>query len=177
MKLIFSVFVLALGLVSLSQEPPKLLPPSPIPQTTGDSMESSMPPSAIDGSSVSNMFIYDPTGKRDPFEPESELLKIDTSEPISSQVDSGPVKPKRNLESLEYFDLSQLKVSAIIWNTKKPRAMILDPNGVMHTVRLRTRIGQRNGFVVAIREGEVLVVEYVQQNGTWTKTFNVLNLR
>lgn len=132
----------------------------------------------VDSTVNTNVFIYDPTGKRDPFQAESEIPKEETTQSATAKTaEQSTSIPKRGLEALEFFDLSQLKVTAIIWNTKKPRAMVVDPNGVMHTVKIKTRIGQRNGFVVAIREGEIVVVEYIQQDGNWTKTFNVLHLR
>lgn len=127
----------------------------------------------------SETFSYDPVGKRDPFQPESDK-ESDVPEDISGQGKRMPTPaplPQRELEPLELFDLTQLKISAIIWDTKKPRAMLTDPSGASHIVKLKSRIGKKNGFVVSIREGEVVVVEYDAELDQWVKSFKVLELR
>lgn len=124
-------------------------------------------------------YTYDPTGKRDPFRPEDEkevLSDDSTGGVVKHSQGPAPLAP-RELEPLEAFDLTQLKVSAIIWDVKNPRALVRDPNGGTHTLRIKTRLGRRNGFVVAIREGEIVVVEYDVESDQWVKSFKVLELR
>jgi type IV pilus assembly protein PilP len=56
--------------------------------------------------------------------------------------------------------------------------MVVDPAGGVHYLKVKTRIGRKNGFVAAIREGEVVVTEYnTEENGQYTKIFKVLELR
>ena len=63
------------------------------------------------------------------------------------------------LEPLQKFALSQLKVVGIIWDVGKPKALIEDPAGKSHIVIENTKMGPDMGYVAAIREGEVIVVE------------------
>ena len=80
---------------------------------------------------------YDPAGKPDPFrsfvrrEPELE----------------------DNQSPLERFDLSQLSVSAIMWGTDRPHALITDPAGKGYIVSEGAAIGKNKGRVVKIRRG------------------------
>jgi type IV pilus assembly protein PilP len=123
---------------------------------------------------VAETFTYDPTGKRDPFEP--DLGKEQEVRALPQELQR-PEASSRALESLEAFDLTQLRVAAIIWDTKIPRAMVIDPSGGTHYIKAKSRIGRKNGFVAAIREGEIVVIEYNQENGQYTKVFKVLELR
>jgi type IV pilus assembly protein PilP len=168
------------------EAPPVPPPPEVTTATTAESSEPPAPPASpppgvpeVPLPPGSESFVYDPAGKRDPFQPEP-----DKSTP---QLEGTPVQgrrlptpaplPQREREPLESFDLFQLKVSAIIWDTKNPRAMLIDPVGNTHVVKLKTRVGKNNGFVVAIREGEVVVVEYNAELDQWVKSFKVLELR
>lgn len=93
-------------------------------------------------------FIYDPKGRRDPFKPYTEVLPAEESD-----MPAGPVMP------LQRFDLDQLQLIGIIWDVRDPKAMFLDPNSRIYTVGRDERIGRNNGYVAAIREGEVVVIE------------------
>lgn len=142
------------------------------------------PPNEPGATAPTDAFVYDPTGKRDPFEPDLpreaiQQPKVIQETPVTQEETAEQQTPKqtRPLEPLEAYDLSQLKVSAIIWDTKNPRAMITDPQRGTHYVKLKTRIGRHNGFIAAIREGEIVVVEYGQENGQYTKYFKILELR
>lgn len=126
-------------------------------------------------------FIYDPTGKRDPFDPNlggpTEAAPAPTIEEPEMPTET-IVRRDRPLDPLEAYDLAQIKVEAVIWDTKSPRAMLRDPQGGVHYVKIKSRIGKKDGFVVAIREGEVVVVEYApDSNGQFIKTFKALELR
>lgn len=159
-------------------------PPS-APEIPNDIPNDVPPVSPDDAANLANVFnpsneafIYDPTGKRDPFDPNlgttapEQVLSIDEpDEPVA-------VKSSRSLEPLEGFDLAQIRVEAVIWDTKNPRAMVRDPQGGIHYIKVKSRIGKKDGFVVAIREGEVVVVEYApDSNGQYIKSFKALELR
>ncbi len=92
-------------------------------------------------------FVYDPSGKRDPFQPFdfSPRVVIDES-----------------LPPLERYDVSQLRTAAILTDANGERfAMIEDGSGKGHPVRIGTRVGNRNGTVVSIDEKQVNVLESV----------------
>lgn len=48
---------------------------------------------------------------------------------------------------------------AIIWNVKRPKALISDKNKKTHIFYLNERIGNNSGIITAIRNGEVVVKE------------------
>jgi type IV pilus assembly protein PilP len=87
---------------------------------------------------------YDPTGKPDPFRSFVRLQE---------ELDEGVTTP------LERFDLSQLQVTAIIWSSERPRALIRDPAGKGYIVSAGTPIGKNKGRVVSIEDNLVLVKE------------------
>jgi type IV pilus assembly protein PilP len=107
-------------------------------------------------------YTYDPTGRRDPFMPFGATSVLAQPMPMAPSVPNSLVPPSEN--SLTLFDLAQLKVVAIVWDVKDPKAMILDPKGKLHMLHKDSLIGRNNGFVYTIREGEVVVIEPVQND-------------
>lgn len=107
-------------------------------------------------------YTYDPTGRRDPFMPFGATSVLAQPMPMAPSVPNSLVPPSEN--SLTLFDLAQLKVVAIVWDVKDPKAMILDPKGKLHMLHKDSPIGRNNGFVYTIREGEVVVIEPVQND-------------
>lgn len=113
---------------------------------------------------------YDPTGLRDPFKPYKIFKNV------------GPVGGKGGgggaiLEPLQRMDLDKLLVVGILWAVKNPRAVIKDTSGGLHTIQLYSKIGRHNGYVAAIREGEVVVLESFEEDGKMNKQFRILELR
>ena len=110
-------------------------------------------------------FTYDPTGKRDPFESFdfSPDGKIDMSKP-----------------PLERYALGQLKVTAILSDFKiagNRTAIVEDATGKGYSIRKGTRLGNRDGVVVAIDEDKIHVVEsIVDFTGVAKKYPAVMNL-
>lgn len=127
-------------------------------------------------------YTYDPSGRRDPFRPfgQSQItakipipIKIPTSGTPVPAAPSSPVLA----EPLQQFDLAQLKVVGIVWEVRNPKAMIQDPLKKLHLVQKESKIGRNNGFVAAIREGEVIVVEpTVGEGGLQTASTRVMIL-
>lgn len=113
-------------------------------------------------------YVYDPVGRRDPFRPFR-----DTKVGVGQLV----VQRERPLEALENFDVKALEVVAIIWGITKPKALIQDPNKVIHTVVKGMRIGKNDGVVAEIREGEVVVMELFDQNGKVVKEPFILPIK
>ena len=91
-------------------------------------------------------YVYDPEGKRDPFR--SVLLEMANAE--ASDVPRAP---------LEQFELQQLALSAIIWDSNRPRALVTDPGGRSFVIMKGSRIGKNAGRVVHIGDNLVLVKE------------------
>ena len=110
-------------------------------------------------------FDYKPRQRRDPFFP--PVL----DQPVPMGARHGP------LVGLQKFDLSALKLIGIVWDVKRPRAMISDPLGKVHVVGPNAKIGLRNGYIAVIREGEIVVVETMEGDaGRLTTTAQVVKL-
>ena len=95
---------------------------------------------------VPHDYIYDSTGKRDPF----RNFKWERPDRRLNQDISGP---------LEQFDLSQLQVVAVVWKTGNARALVQDPSGMSYIVAEGARLGKNEGTIIAINDNEVRVKE------------------
>jgi len=101
-----------------------------------------------EGKKVKSMsFVYDPTGKADPFKP--FILEAKRSKEIM----------EKSLQPLQRYELSQLKLVGIIWNIDNPRALIEDAAGKGYIVTRGTFIGKNGGRVADILPGEIIVIE------------------
>lgn len=105
---------------------------------------------------------YDPAARRDPF----KAFRV-----------ARPVDPlKLILEPLQKFEIEKLQVIGILWDVRVPRAMIKDPDGAVHTVIKNSKVGRNEGFVAVIREGEIVVVETLYEDGKVLKETRVMEL-
>lgn len=90
-------------------------------------------------------FSYDPNGRRDPF----RSTAWDKLEAEHEDV-RGP---------LEQFDVGQLSLVAVVWDTGNPRALVQDPSGQSYIVREGTKVGKNAGRVIQIGDSSVVVKE------------------
>jgi type IV pilus assembly protein PilP len=93
-------------------------------------------------------FIYDPTGKTDPFK-----SFIAVREEVAEKEKR---KPRTYLETV---DLSQLDLILILIGAEGKRAMVRDSKGIGHVIKEGTAIGTNGGVVHEIKEGEVIIRE------------------
>lgn len=108
-------------------------------------------------------FNYEVSGRRDPF------LPYTSPKAISVEEEEEIVSP------LQRFELDQLKLIGIIWDTRKPKAMFLDPAGKGYIVGKLDKVGRNRGYIAEIREGEVIILErYV---GEGRSTFQTRSIR
>jgi type IV pilus assembly protein PilP len=89
---------------------------------------------------------YSSVGKRDPFRPLAMKSKVST-------------RLRENLSPLERYEIGQLKLVAIIWDVKEPRAMVEDASGLGYVVKVGTPIGPNAGKVKAIKPTEIVIEE------------------
>lgn len=118
---------------------------------------------------VGDGFVYDPIGKRDPFRP------YKTVRPSSGSAGKPPATAV--LEPLQRWEIERLQVVGILWDVRTPRALILDPDGAVVTVVKNSKIGRNDGFVAAIREGEVVVMETKYEDDRPVKEARVMELK
>lgn len=98
-------------------------------------------------------FIYDIVNRRDPFQAYAEYVPVDVE------------GPPRALSPAQRWELEQLKLIGIMWDIKDPKAMFLDPEEEVMILGRDESIGNRNGYIATIREGEVVVVEAIRKRG------------
>jgi len=104
--------------------------------------------------SVGEKYVYNATGKRDPFR---SFQYTDDEAPVAG---FGP---------LGDYELQQLSVVAVVWDTRKPRALIADPGGRSFIVHEGSQIGKNKGRVIHIGDNLLLVKEtYVNFAGEQT---------
>lgn len=104
--------------------------------------------------SMSAAYTYDPRGKRDPF----QAFRHDGRADLAS-----------TQTPLMAYELEQLAVVAVIWNSNRPRALVSDPRGQTHVVKEGSPIGKNEGLVIHIGDNMVLVKEtYVDFAGEMT---------
>lgn len=160
-----------------SQSVPAKMQPAQPPQMAAPPAEmppASRPPevteAAVPEVTVFEGYSYDPAGRRDPFKP----YGYKELQPIPMDAVTGvPVFT----EPLQGFDLQDLRVIGIIWEVNNPKAMIRDPKNVLHMVRKDSKIGRNNGFIAAIREGEIVVIEPAMVDGLQTAATRIMTLQ
>lgn len=89
-----------------------------------------------------------PAVKRDPFRPFTLNVRAAT-------------RRRENIAPLERFELGQLKLVAIIWDIKEPKAMVEDSAGLGYVVKVGTPIGVNDGKVKTINPNGLIVEEFV----------------
>lgn len=146
-------------------------PGSSIPQVTTDPslIPADVPVPVVPQFASDEEYNYDPTGRRDPFKP------YRTYRPAVSV--TVPGKPADILDPLQRWDIDRFAVVAILWDVRQPKAMVRDPDGALYMISKKTKIGRNNGQVVTIREGEVVVVEVIDNEGVLTKEVKILELK
>lgn len=152
------------------QPPTSDLPPSPdtMPPMEGGAPLASpgLDASQDPGLRTSNPegYVYDPSGRRDPFLPPATILqampKGDRDEKSAQgQGPDGDPQTLGNGDPLLSYYVRDYKLIGILWDVREPRAMVRAPNNQVYTVQLKMKLGRENALVAAIREKEVVVVE------------------
>lgn len=86
---------------------------------------------------------YSAAGRRDPFRP-----------PRAGSVRSG--EPRTPLQR---YEIGQLRLVAVIYDTRDPRAVVEDDQGLGYIVKVGTPVGPNGGQVREIQRGRVLITE------------------
>lgn len=87
-------------------------------------------------------FIYDPSGKRDPFRP----------------FDISPKEDNSNKTPLEQFDTGQFKLTAVL-SGETPSATVELADGKGFIVRKGMKIGLNNGEIIDIKPNKIVILE------------------
>ena len=111
---------------------------------------SQTPAGAMNAASVattttSEVYSYDPSGRRDPFAALIQGKKKGQS--------------KKNLPPLQRVGLTEINLIGIIWGGFGYTAMVQTPDGKGYSLRRGTRIGPNNGVVTKITKNGIVVTE------------------
>ncbi len=86
---------------------------------------------------------YDSAGRRDPFRP-PRVVSSPGGEPRSP---------------LQRYEIGQLRLVAIIYEAREPRAVVEDDDGLGYILKAGTPVGPNGGSVRAIERGRVVIQE------------------
>ncbi len=144
----FLVVIVAAGLAGCGTEtdppvaPKRIAPkPSPAPRAPATPAIDAGESYAESAEGFVNRYVA--AGKRDPF----RSFRFKEAEPV---VSVGP---------LADFDLSQLSIVGLVWNTTNPRALVSDPGGRSFVLEEGSHIGKNHGRVIRIDHDLILVQE------------------
>ncbi len=98
---------------------------------------------SLNDPNAQNAFVYDPSGKRDPF----------------MAFDFAPKSEDELKTPLERYDLGQLKLTAVLEGFDQPKAIIENAAGKGFTATIGTKIGRNNGEIAEIQKDRVLILE------------------
>ena len=97
-------------------------------------------------------FYYNPVGKRDPFRSYLTVLQESSS-------NSSNERTQRQLEDTETYELDQYRLTAIVSGTLNPMAMVEDPTGEGHVLKIGSRIGKNGGRITRITSDAIVIIE------------------
>ncbi|NJD55380.1 MAG: pilus assembly protein PilP [Nitrospirae bacterium] len=113
------------------------------------------------------IYVYDPKGRRDPFIP---LIETGTAK-------EKPVRKKGSVP-IENFDVDEIRVIAIAWDSKQFYAMVTLPDKKSYTVRKGMTLGLYGGKVREITRDSVIITEQIKDYKGQLKTKDtILKLR
>lgn len=95
-------------------------------------------------------YVYDPVGKADPFKPFIQLT------PVRESARNIPLTP------LQKYEISQLKLVAIISTPEGNIALVEDSSGKGYFLKKGTGIGKNDGKVTKILKDKVIIEEMYQ---------------
>ncbi len=110
-------------------------------------------------------FVYDPAGRRDPFE---SLVALKKS--------TGPAldAPKTPLQG---YELGQLRLIGVIVGKGQPRAMVVAPDGKSYILSKGIKVGKNEGVVKDITSEAVKIEEqYFEFTGEVRKSIQLIQL-
>jgi type IV pilus assembly protein PilP len=110
-------------------------------------------------------YAYSPVGKRDPFR-----------SPLAEE--SGKEKKGRKETETERYELDQYKLTGLVTSTARPLAMVEDPEGKGHNLRIGDRLGKQGGVVRRINRRGIVVREQFRAATGEINTVDIeINLR
>ncbi len=100
-------------------------------------------------------FTYSAAELRDPFEATADL---DEEEPQENLLSPDKTRPRQPLEA---FPLDTLRMVGVLEQGDNLWGLIEDPKQVVHRIKVGNYMGQNEGNVTGISEGEIFLVEII----------------
>jgi type IV pilus assembly protein PilP len=111
------------------------------------------------------IYVYEPKGRRDPFMS------------LAQEIKTKPQR-KKGASPVENFDIDEIKLIAIAWDSQQSYAMITLPDKKSYTIRKGMSLGLYGGKVLEITRDSVLIREQVKDYKGQDKTKDtILKLR
>ena len=111
------------------------------------------------------IYVYEPKGRRDPFVPLTDVVKEKAFK-------------KKGSAAIEDFDVEEIKVIAIVWDSKQYYAMVTLPDKKSYTIRKGMTLGLYGGKVREITKDSVIITEQIKDYKGQLKTKDtILKLR
>lgn len=119
-------------------------------------------------------FVYGAAGLRNPFQPPVEVREITRLQRLTKVRPD----PNRTREFLEQFTFDSLGMVGTVQMSGTLWALVSDPEGSVHRVKVGNYVGKNHGHVVELTESYVAVIEIVA-NGPdeWVERPRKLMLR
>lgn len=95
------------------------------------------------------IYVYDPKGRRDPF-----MSLVQVSKPKAQR--------KKGASPIETFDVDEIKLIAIAWDSNQYYALITMPDSKSYTIRKGMTLGLNNGKVIDITRDSVFIREQIK---------------
>ncbi len=106
------------------------------------------------------VYNYDPKGRRDPF---MSLVVVAKQRPRL-----------RKANPVENYDVSEIRLSAIVWDKNRYYALITLPDGKSYTITQGMTLGLYGGKVQSINRSSVLISEQIKDYRGQLKTKDTL---
>ncbi len=110
------------------------------------------------------------SGARDPFQPFYEIRKAEVEDVVDAALSAEMEREirNRNREELEGFELDSLRMLGTLSNDEGIWAIMLDPDGFVHRVKVGNYMGRNIGKIVYIAEDRVELREiFKNEQGRW----------
>lgn len=114
---------------------------------------------------------YLPSESRSPFQPRE--LDAPREVPADSLV---MPRVDRQREPLEAYALSELDLVGTLTVGSQPSALVKEPGGQVHRLRIGNYLGLNHGRIVSITSSSILLVELVVEQGAWVERNRQLTL-
>jgi Tfp pilus assembly protein PilP len=125
--------------------------------SAGQAAEAAKPEEKVE----QQVYVYDAKGRRDPF---MSLVVVAKQKP----------GVKKNANPVENYDVSEIKLSAIVWDKKQYYALITLPDNKSYTIKKGMTLGLYGGKVQNITSDSVLIREQIKDYRGQLKTKDTL---